>query len=39
MLENFTTYIEQKLPINWNANAVTLVGNIALYIAGIVAIF
>ena len=34
-----TTYVEQRLPSNWNANTLTLIGNCALYIAAIISLF
>jgi len=33
-----TTHIEQALPSNWNANALTFIGNVALYLAAITSI-
>ena len=37
MLEKVTCHIEKKLPKSWTANTLTIIGNIALYGAAVVA--
>ena len=39
MLEHVTKYIEKALPTRWSANTFTLIGNIPLYIAGIIGLY
>jgi hypothetical protein len=38
MLNSVTTHVEKRLPANWTANTVTIIGNLAMPIAGFVAI-
>jgi hypothetical protein len=38
-LDNVTTHVEKLIPSNWTANAVTVVGNLACPIAGMICIY
>jgi hypothetical protein len=38
MLDNVTTHVERRLPANWTANTVTIIGNLGMVTAGLVAI-
>jgi hypothetical protein len=37
MLNSVTTHVEKRLPANWTANTVTILGNLAMPLAGLVA--
>ena len=38
-LENFTSHIEKLFPSNWTPNALTLIGNLALPLVGMLSIY
>ena len=38
MIDNVTCHIEQALPNSWSANTFTVIGNIGMYVAGVIAL-